>query len=111
MRAGDKPKVDGTLVGIREFERCGFDRVDVPDEVCHAHIGRGKFLYVAVFASEPSNGRRIALFGNHILSVARERSKRIIIQFRSLHHGHVLIEQAGELPGNTGFGLTAKAEQ
>ncbi len=110
VRAGDHPVVDRQL--IRQVATLGYtDRVHFADEIGDSDVRGGKLLAVTAVATEPLDGRGIALLIYFLLADGADRVEGIVVDLAALDNGHVLVEQVDQRPGDACLGLAPLAQE
>ena len=59
----------------------------------------------------PSDGGFIAQFGQGVFGEFGDGFERTVVDFRTFHNGHILIEQIYHAARDAGFGLSAQSQQ
>src|ERR1035437_4366193 len=103
--------VDSELVGDVLAAAGGLDGVDIADHVGNGDVRSGQLFDVAMVAVEPGDGRIARFRGHQIAAAAADGRVRVIVNFAAGEVRSPLVEQAGELAEETGFGLPAQSEE
>src|SRR5438128_10975333 len=90
---------------------CGFDGIDVADDVRDGYIGRGQLLHEARVTPDPFDGRHVAIKPESLAAVRRDGMKRIVIDFGPGDYRDLFVKQFGELAYDATLGLAAQAKQ
>src|SRR6185312_14815475 len=88
-----------------------FDGIDIADQIGNRYVRRGELFNVALFGREPCNRRVVALFGNERAAAFADGIVRIVMNFTTGDEWHLRIEQAGQRPQDTTFGLSAQSKK
>jgi hypothetical protein len=87
------------------------DRVYLTDEVCDRDIGRGQLLTVTRVAADPLEGCRVALLGDQVLRMLRDRVEGIVVHLAAENNGDLIVQQVDHRADQPRFGLTALAQE
>ena len=110
VRAGHEAVVQRQLVG--EVPALGdLDRVDLADEVGDGRVRRRQLLAEAGVAVHPLDRRVVALLGDEVAGVLRDRVVRIVEDLRPGDDRQPLVEQPGERADHAGLPLAALAQE
>jgi hypothetical protein len=71
------------------------DGIDVTEHVRDGHVGRRELLHVALLATDPRDGRVVAVFFDELAAVLRDRRERIVVHLASGNDRQRLVEQEG----------------
>ena len=72
--------MNAPLIAHLRAEPCGFDRVDVADDVGDRRVRCGELLDVAGVFGEPSDRRRVALFCDDLLTYSTDRVEGVVVE-------------------------------
>ena len=88
-----------------------FDGIDVTNQIRDGDIGRRQLFHVAIIRREISNGRTVAEARDFVAAAPANRCIRVVVDLASGEVRHVRIEQRGQCPQDTAFGLAAESEE
>ena len=99
------------LIGKIEPASGGTDGVEVTDHVGDGHVWRRQFLDIALFAMEPPERCRDALFRDELLARAADRSVRVVVDFAAVDDWDFLVEESSQASEHPRFGLAAEPQE
>ncbi|MFN8093447.1 MAG: hypothetical protein U0599_14735 [Vicinamibacteria bacterium] len=111
MRARQQAVVHRQLAREVEAAARGPDRVDVADDVGDRHVGRRELLDVALVATQPRDGRRLALLGDEIAAALAQGRLGVVVDLAPGHDRDRLVEERREGPEDAALRLAAQAEE
>jgi hypothetical protein len=73
--------------------------------------GVASFSTKRAFPVHPGNRRLVARFLDETAAIRADGAKRVVVDFRTLDDGNLLVEQIRQLADDAALGLAAQAEQ
>ena len=107
---GHETVAEGLRV-VEEQATGDLDGVDLADEVGHRGVGRGQLLGEALASVDPGDRRVVAVLGDQVDGVRRDRREGVVANLRTLDDRQPLVEQFDERTDHAGLRLTALAQQ
>ena len=97
---------------VREVPALGHsDGVDLSDEVGHRDVRSRKLFGVPPLPGEPLDSNAVAVGIDLVSAVSADWCDRAIVDFATGDHRNCLVKQAGQVPGEPGFGLASLSQQ
>src|SRR5215831_9959728 len=93
VRTREQAVVDAQLAADRMPSFCGFDRIDIPDDVGNGYVRCSEFFDIAFLASPILNRCSVALFLNEFATSPAYRSERIVINLTTGNNGQHFIQK------------------
>src|SRR5436305_14982945 len=90
---------------------CGFDRVNVADDVRDGHVGRGEFFDEARVALDPLDVRHVAVKLKRLPTISGDWMKWIVVDFRARDDGDTFIQEVRQLTYDAALGLAAQSQE
>ncbi len=95
VRPWQQTVVDCQFIAQQVAAFCGFDRIDITDDVSDSHIGSGELFYKARIAIDPIDGCHIAVEFYGLAPKGGDRFERIVVNFRAGDDGNPFVQQFG----------------
>jgi len=110
MAAGNQPEVQH-LFARQGLATGMLDEVDLTDQIGDRHVGSRQLFVVPLLAGNPFQRAVVAVLGQLLATVMRNRVERVVPQFRARDDGHLFVEQFDQLPEHAGFPLSPQPEE